>query len=166
MFRGYSNELVSFAESLLHSRDAAQEVVQDLFLRIWRQRELWEFPGPLNTYLYRAARNGAISRFRHDRIEARFQQRVAEGGIAHAWTARQSRADDRAREADLAAAIDRAVADLPDRCREIFRLSRTHHLSNREVADVLGLSVNTIEVQLTRALAFLRNRLADFRKAD
>ena len=166
MFRAYSNELVSFAETLLRSREAAQEVVQDLFLRIWRQRELWEFPGPLNTYLYRAARNGAISRFRHDRIEARFQQRVAEGGSAHAWTARQPRADDRAREADLAAAIDRAVADLPDRCREIFRLSRTHHLSHAEVADVLGLSVNTIEVQLTRALAFLRNRLADFRKPD
>jgi RNA polymerase sigma-70 factor (ECF subfamily) len=54
------------------------------------------------------------------------------------------------------------VDELPERCGEVFRLSRYHHLSNAEVADVLGLSVNTVEVQMTRALSFLRKRLADF----
>ncbi len=161
MFRAYRNDLVAFAESLLRSREAAQEVVQELFLRIWQQRELWELSGPLNAYLFRATRNRAINHLRHERIEARFRERVAQGGSAPI-RGQPPQADQRARVADLAAAVERAVDDLPDRCREVFRLSRYHCLSNSEVAGVLGISVNTVEVQMTRALAFLRKRLAEF----
>jgi RNA polymerase sigma-70 factor (ECF subfamily) len=161
MFRAYKNDLVGFVESVLRSHEAAQEVVQDLFLRIWQQRELWEFPGPLNTYLFRAARNRAISQLRHERIEARFRERVSPGQTARLHGS-PAPADERARTADLRAAIERAVNDLPDRCREVFRLSRYHHLGNAEVAQVLEISVNTVEVQMTRAIGFLRKRLADF----
>jgi len=163
MFRAYKNDLVAFATALLDSREAAQEVVQDIFLRIWQQRELWEFPGPLNTYLFRAARNGAIGRIRHERIDARFRERVGTGASAHLHGSRPRPADERARLSDLASAIELAVNDLPERCREVFRLSRYHHLSNPQVADVLGISINTVEVQITRAISFLRKRLADFR---
>jgi RNA polymerase sigma-70 factor (ECF subfamily) len=162
MFRTYRNDLVAFAESLLHSRDAAQEVVQELFLRIWQQRELWELAGPLNAYLFRATRNRAINHLRHERIEVQFRERVARGGPARMHAAQPPQADQRARVADLAIAIERAVNDLPDRCQEVFRLSRYHRLSNSEVASVLGISANTVEVQMTRALAFLRKRLAEF----
>jgi RNA polymerase sigma-70 factor (ECF subfamily) len=162
MFRAYKNDLVAFVASLLHSHETAQEVVQEIFLRIWQQRELWEFPGPLNTYLFRAARNGAISRLRHDRIEARFRARVASGGSAPVHGSRLPQTDERVRVADLAGAIQRAVNELPERCREVFRLSRYHHLSHAQVADVLGISVNTVEVQMTRAISFLRKRLAEF----
>jgi RNA polymerase sigma-70 factor (ECF subfamily) len=163
MFRAYKNDLVAFAARLLGSREPAQEVVQEIFLRIWQQRELWEFAGALNSYLFRAARNGAISRLRHERIETRFRERVAHGSSLPVYGSRPDPTDARVRAADLTAAIERAVSELPERCREVFCLSRYHHLSNAEVADVLGISVNTVEVQMTRALSFLRKRLADFR---
>lgn len=167
MFRAYRTDLVGFAESLLRSRESAQEVVQELFLRIWRQRELWEFPGPLNTYLFRAVRNGAISYVRHERIQTRFRERVARGGGgtgSHLHGTPAPSADEEVRLADLNDAIARALDELPNRCREVFRLSRYHHLSNAEVAEVLGISVNTVEVQMTRALGVLRKRLAEFRE--
>jgi RNA polymerase sigma-70 factor (ECF subfamily) len=167
MFRAYKNDLVAFAESLVGSREVAQEIVQEIFLRIWQQRELWDFPGPLNTYLFRAARNGAISRLRHDRIQVRFRERMASGVVGtridYLHGSRPQAADERVRVADLTAAVEAALKDLPDRCREVFCLSRYNQLSNAEVAEVLGISVNTVEVHMTRALGFLRKRLAEFR---
>lgn len=165
MFRTYKNDLVAFAESLVGSREVAQEIVQEIFLRIWQQRELWDFPGQLNTYLFRAVRNGAISRFRHERIQVRFQERMASAGsgAGHLHGTRPAAADERVGVADLRAALDSALKELPDRCREVFCLSRFNQLSNAEVADVLRISVKTVEVQMTRALSFLRKRLADFR---
>ncbi len=164
MFRAYKNDLVGFTESLLHSRETAQEVVQELFLRIWQQRELWEFAGALNSYLFRAVRNRAINYIRHERVATRFRERVAGGADQPIGGSQPRPADERVRVADLASAIERAVHDLPDRCREVFRLSRYHHLNNAEIAEVLDISVNTVEVQMTRALTVLRKRLAVFRE--
>jgi len=165
MFRAYRGDLVGFVASLLRSEPAAEDVVQELFLRIWRQREDWELAGPLNTYLFRAARNGAISRMRRERVELSFQRRVragAEGPVL--GSARVPGADELLRARELEQAIMAAVDELPDRCREVFQLARYHRLSHAEVGQVLEISVNTVEVQMTRALAHLRKRLAEFRE--
>src|SRR5690606_25133973 len=111
-----------------------------------------------------AARNRAINYLRHKRIEVRFQEHIARSGSrieAHGAVPRP--ADERVRMTDLAVAIDHAVNDLPERCREVFRLRRYHHLTNAETAEVLGITASTVEVQMTRAIAFLRKRLAPFR---
>ena len=77
MFRAYKNDLVAYVGALLRSRESAQEIVQDLFLRIWMQRELWEVAGPLNAYLFGVARHRAISHLRHERVELRFREMAA-----------------------------------------------------------------------------------------
>jgi RNA polymerase sigma-70 factor (ECF subfamily) len=163
MFRAYKNDLGAFLQRFLRSREAAEEVIQDLFLRIWEQRHEWEVAVPLNIYLFRAARNRAISYLRHQRVETRFRERVsgaADGGVrppSPSW------ADERARVSELEDAIERAVNELPERCREVFRLNRYHHLSYVEVAEVMGISVKTVEVQMGRALTALREQLASWR---
>ena len=78
MFRAYKNDLGAFVMSWVHSREAAEEVIQDLFLHLWEQRHEWQPPVPLNIYLFRAARNRAIDYLRHQRVETEFQQRVAQ----------------------------------------------------------------------------------------
>lgn len=166
MFRAYRDDLVGFAESLLRSREAAQEIVQDLFLRLWQMRDLWEPKGALNTYLFRATRNRAIMRLRRQRSELAFHDRLSNGERGSMSGSRDDASDARVGVADLESAIARAVADLPDRCREVFSLSRHHHLSNAQIADVMQISVKTVEVQMTRALAYLRRRLVDWRERD
>lgn len=163
MFRAYRDDLVGFAESLLRSHDAAQEVVQDLFLRIWQMRDLWEPKGPLNMYLFRATRNRALTRLREQRSELSFHDRLSRVEPTSMSGTRADTSDARIGVADLESAIARAVADLPDRCREVFTLSRHHHLANAQIADVMQISVKTVEVQMTRALAHLRRSLADWR---
>jgi RNA polymerase sigma-70 factor (ECF subfamily) len=163
MFRAYKNDLGAFLQRFLRSREAAEEVIQDLFLRIWEQRHEWEVAVPLNIYLFRAARNRAISYVRHQRVETRFRERVcgaADGGLrsqSPAW------ADERARASEVEDAIELAVNQLPERCREVFCLNRYHHLSYAEVAQAMGISVKTVEVQMGRALTVLRERLASWR---
>jgi len=162
LFRAYKNDLVAFVASLVDSRETGQELVQDLFLRLWQQRERWDCAGEVNTYLFRAARNRAISHLRHQRIERRFRERLG-GGERVAVHGAVRPTDERVRLRDVRDAVDRAVESLPTRCREVFRLRRYHQLSNAETAAVLGISVSTVEVQMTRAIAALRRRLADFR---
>jgi RNA polymerase sigma-70 factor, ECF subfamily len=165
MWRAYKNDIGAFVMSYVRSRAAAEEVVQDLFLRIWVQRHLWEVPGPFHTYLFSAARNRAINYLRHERVEAAFRERVAcGGGDGVAAEARAADADEEAVTHALAADIGRSVAALPERCQEVFRLVRFHHLSYAEVATVLGISVKTVEVHMGRALTALRARLEVWRE--
>ncbi|HJP85893.1 MAG TPA: RNA polymerase sigma-70 factor [Gemmatimonadaceae bacterium] len=165
MFRAYRDGLVAFAESLLRSNEAAQEVVQDLFLRIWQMRDLWEPRGALNAYLYRATRNRAIMRLRRHRAELSLHERLSNVDPATISSVLDP-SDSRAEVADLESAISLAVAELPARCKEVFCLSRDHHLSNAQIADVMQISVKTVEVHMTRALGHLRRRLADWRGKD
>ena len=76
MFRAYKNDLGAFVTSCVHSREAAEEVIQDLFLHLWEQRHEWQPTVPLNIYLFRAARNRAIDHLRHQRVEAQFRERI------------------------------------------------------------------------------------------
>ncbi len=164
VFREYKNDLGALVESHVRSRAVTEEILQELFLHLWEQRYDWHFAGPLNAYLFRAARNRAISYLRHERVESRFRERLfheQRNDIPGVPTPSVGELLD---AQDLESAIERAVNCLPDRCREVFVLNRYHHRSYAEVAGMMGISVKTVEVQMGRALAALRQRLAPWRK--
>jgi RNA polymerase sigma-70 factor (ECF subfamily) len=163
MFRAYKNDLGAFVTSWVHSREAAEEVIQDLFLHLWKQRHEWQPAVPLNIYLFRAARNRAIDYLRHQRVEMEFRERIAQRHDEGFAPRPPLRGDEVAQGAELEDAIERAVSTLPPRCQEVFRLSRYHHLSYAEVAQVMRISTKTVEVQMGRALTALRRRLAVWR---
>lgn len=163
MFRAYKDSLGAFIERCVGSRDAMEDVLQNLFIRLWERRDDWELTVPLNVYLFRAARNSAISYLRHQRIETRFQERVAREGDTTLEPAAPTSGEEAAHLKDVEDAIERAVAQLPPRCREVFCLSRYQQLSYAEIAQVMQISVKTVEVQMGRALTALRARLAGWR---
>jgi RNA polymerase sigma-70 factor, ECF subfamily len=156
MFRTYNSALVSFAGALLRSRDSGCDVVQDVFLRIWNHRHGWAVPGALRTYLFRAVRNRAVDELRHGRMETRLADRRRETAAELVSSAHAASPEERVDARDFAAAVARILDALPERCREAFVLSRHHQLTNAEVADVMGISVKTVEMQMTRALSALR----------
>lgn len=163
LFCAYRDDLGAFVQSIVRSREAAEEIVHDLFLRLWEGRDLWEFEGLVRAYLFRAARNRAISYLRHERAELRLRDRFSREQAARPPTPAELPADAAVEAHDLADAIARAVARLPRRCQEVFRLSRHHQLSHAEVAKVMSIAPKTVEVQLRRALIALRVELARFR---
>ena len=152
IFREHFEGLAGFVYRLTRSRAIAEELVQDLFLEIWVRRERLVITETLRTYLFRAARNRAFNQLRRNKLERLW--RLRQPPLAESETVEHEHAND-----ELAAAIRAAVASLPDRCREIFLLSREQNMTYAEIAQVLGLSIKTVETQMGRALKALRTRL-------
>jgi RNA polymerase sigma-70 factor, ECF subfamily len=153
LFRRYAESLYSCAYGYVDSRDTAQEIVQQLFATLWERRHIWHVSGTVATYLFRAVRNASLNALRDRRRNLTFRARLADVVTPAADVEQEMEA------ADLANAVHRVVARLPERCQEVFRLNRYHRLTYAEVADVLGLSVKTVEIHMARALKELRSTL-------
>ncbi len=157
IFRAWYEPLVRAAAAMLRDRAAAEEVVQDMMLTLWRRRDTLAVGESLKAYLYQATRNRALNHIRRLRVEQRGEPFALERAPTHPV------ADAALGERELAEAIRDAVAGLPPRCREVFELSRMRGLTYAEIASTLEISVKTVEVQMGKALRVLRERLAAWR---
>jgi RNA polymerase sigma-70 factor, ECF subfamily len=156
IFRAHYARLVTAALSILGDPDAAEEVVQDVMLELWRRRATVSIETTLVAYLYRATRNRALNVVRHNRVVQRAVPVI--GG----HTATPAVAEQDMREHEIDAAVRAAVSSLPERCRETFELSRVHGLKYTEIATVMGTSVKTVEAQMGKALRLLREQLTHY----
>lgn len=154
IFRQWYAPLVATTTALLRDRGPAEEVVQDVMLELWRRREGITFETSLRAYLFQATRNRALNYLRRQRVEARGEATIAAGMPT------PEPADSEAREGELNVAIQEAIAGLPDRCREVFELSRIRGLKYAEIATELGISIKTVEAQMGKALRVMREKLA------
>jgi RNA polymerase sigma-70 factor (family 1) len=155
VFHAYHAPLCALAYRYLGARDLAEEMVQEVFLGIWERRETWEVRSSVKGYLCTAVRNAALSYLRHERVVQRSERDIRN------WQAPSpERPDLQALEEETVAAVQQAVSRLPDRCRLVFTLHREQGLTYAEVAQVLGISPRTVEVQIGRALKSLRKGLA------
>jgi len=162
LFKEHYAGLCVFATRILESRAVAEETVQDVFLRLWERRNEWETTGSVSAYLYAAVRNRAFNRVRQNRAQDEWRARVVRDHAAEPRLVESSAADESVRADELAAAIERAIGELPPRCREAFVLRRQHHLSYIEIARVMNIAPKTVEIQIGTALKSLRGKLADW----
>lgn len=154
IFRTWYGPLVGTAERMLRDRAVAEELVQDVMLELWRRRETLAADGSAQAYLFQATRNRVLNHLRHLRIEQRSEPEI------RGESSSSPRADSALVHEELDVAVQKAVQALPDRCREVFELSRVHGLKYAEIAKTLGISVKTVEAQMGKALRTLRERLA------
>ena len=155
-FRAHYARLVAAAESVVRSRAVAEELAQDVMLALWMKRETLVVEDSLLAYLYRATRNRALNHVRHERVHQRAAPLVADAPSVSP-TGPSALAD-----AEIATAVSAALEHLPDRCREVFELSRVQYLTYAEIAASLGISIKTVEAQMGKALRILREQLADW----
>lgn len=153
-FRAEYARLCSFLADQVGSAAEAEEIAQDVLLRLWRSRARLRSHSSLRSYLYRSARNAAINHRRRAALESQHSD------VAHFPVAASVPTDERLRLRILGEAATAAMRDLPERCRLIFDLSRRRHLSHAEIAEALDISPRTVETQIGRALKLLRSRLA------
>jgi len=134
----------------------AEELVQDVMFKVWERREHLAMGDELKTYLYRATRNHALNLLRRRRLERLWQAMLPreEPSVA---------AEEPDDSSELERAVRAAIDALPDRCREVFLLSREHGLSYAAIAATMGISVKTVETQMGRALKALRFSLRGVR---
>jgi RNA polymerase sigma-70 factor (ECF subfamily) len=161
LFSLYYDPLCRFAEAYLRSRADAEDLVQDLFARLWVERERWALRGSVRAYLYTAVRNSALNVLKHRLVEQRALDDTGTIMQLEAARAAPSPHDDAVGH-ELEQAVDQAIAKLPSRYRLVISLRAQHQLTIPEIARILDLPIKTAETRAARAVQALRAALARF----
>ena len=157
LFRSFFPGLVLFAQKYVPDQDTAKEVVHNVFLNLWEKREQMDTSSSLKSYLFTSVHNRCLNHIRDQKKfnseEFRFEQlessEFADG-------------TDHLEEQELEQRIYDALQSLPEKCREVFTMSRFDGLKYKEIAEKLGISVKTVETQMSKALKILREKLIDY----
>ncbi len=154
MTRAYYADLYDFAYAYVGSPETAADLVQDVLLNVWERRRRWQPRRSARAYLFGAVRNRALNHLRDRKKRAHVSISSVDNLLPS-----DSTPEDEARYRELLADYRAAVEELPERRRLVFRLSRLYGLTYAEIADALGISVNTVRSQMAAALDHLRARL-------
>lgn len=153
IYERYKYPLHAHAINKLRDREEARDIIQEIFVYLWTKREDIQLTN-LSGYLYGAVRNAILNKVTHakvvDKYFASLQSFSINGTIE---------TDHRIREHQLRELINKEIAALPPKMREIFELSRNEHLSHEEIASQLGLSKQTVSKQISNALRILKTKL-------
>lgn len=153
----YWASLVGYVAGITGDRDVAQDVAQETFVQIWAKRLDWECTGTPRAYLFRIARNLALNARRDGALRKR---RHLQGATTELLRPPPPTPADDLEADSLLEEIQAAIAELPERRREAFLLARFPGLTHREIAETMGISVQTVSNQMSAALAQLRVALA------
>lgn len=157
LYRRYAPRLFGFALHLVKSRSDAEEIVQEVFLKVWKAHADIDLQASFGSYLFTITYNTVVSILRKRSSEKKYLEYVQSIQLPEAGETISADLEWQ----ELQARLQVIVNQLPGRQQEIYRLSREEGLSYQEIAQKLELSVNTVENHMARALKFIRSRLAD-----
>jgi len=156
LFRSSYVSLVRYAKTLLRDHDAAEEIVQELFFRLWQDRQNLRVESSLNGYLFRSVHNRSLHYIEHQKVVSRHA-----GEVAAAAELTSEPVTEAIYYSELQTRVARVLDRLPERCRVIFRMSRFEGLKYNEIADKLAVSLKTVEADMGKALREFRKALAE-----
>jgi RNA polymerase sigma-70 factor (ECF subfamily) len=156
LFRSSYVSLVKYARTLIKDQDTAEEIVQDLFFRLWQDKEKIKIESSLNGYLFRAVHNRCLHYIEHLKVVERHAQEMAPE-----TNESSENPADVLQYKELQAKIVRILERLPERCGKIFMMNRFEGLKYAEIAEKLSVSVKTVEANMGRALKEFRKALAE-----
>ena len=158
LFLHFYPRLLSFALTYLKNRDWAVEVVEDVLIHLWEHRKVLPAIKNLTYYLYVATKNGALNCLKKNRRDATIDLDEARTSAMqfHRHPENILISEEIIRE------IEKAISALPGKCQLIFRLVKEEGLKYREVADLLAISIKTVEAQMTIALRKIQETLPQY----
>lgn len=160
LFYRYARRLQQFACSICHSHEAAEEIVLDVFMRVWMKRKTLDHIQNLQLYLYIATRNHSLN---YNRGEQRFSSLQLDDMVAEPASLLPD-PEELLRSAELNQHIQEAIGQLPAQCKVIFRLAKEDGLKHKEIAELLHIQPKTVENQLAIALKKLASVLGRFQR--
>ena len=153
LFESYYRVLSVFACRYVTDLEMAREIVQDLFVHIYENRENLVITTSLKSYLYQSVRNRCLNHLKQIKNHEKHLDALT-------WEVAESLDPETLyHETELEFRVFQIVSDLPSRCQEIFIMSRVDGKKNSEIASRLKVSVRTVETQISKALKVLRKRL-------
>ncbi|NTW23761.1 MAG: RNA polymerase sigma-70 factor [Lentimicrobium sp.] len=157
LFRAEFKGLCFFAQKYVKDFDASREIVQDSFINLWEKRASIDPSRSVKSYLTTTIHNKCHNYLRNNK---KFNTNLLE--IENLIEISEISDNDILVEQELRQTIQQAIEDLPEKCREIFLLNRYENLKYQEIAGKLGISVKTVEAQMSKALQHMRLRLAGY----
>lgn len=154
VFNYYYSGLVVYADQIIKNTVISEDIVQSVFMKLWETRETIEIRS-FRSYFIQCVKNRSIDHLRSQQVKQRFDSRILEADHLvmeeDLWT-----------KNELDELVERAIENLPPRCREIFWMSRYENLKIAEIAEKLEISNRTVETQISKALKILRVKLVDY----
>jgi len=156
LFRSSYVSLVQYAKTIVKDHDTAEEIVQDLFFRLWNDKGKIKIETSLNGYLFRAVHNRCLHLIEHKRVVEKHAKELSYNREENPETTSET-----VRYNELQLVIVRILERLPERCGRIFCMNRFEGMKYTEIADKLSVSVKTIEAEMGRALKEFRKALKE-----
>jgi len=155
LFHTYYKQLCRFSFRIVHDKDKAEDVVQTCFINFWQKRELIVIQTSFKAYLFRSVYNRSINEYTRSKKIINEELSVlneVSGSISEDPILLMQ-------AHEMQKKIDQAIAAMPDGCRMVFMLSREDQLSYKEIAEMLQISIKTVENQMGKALRIMREHL-------
>jgi RNA polymerase sigma-70 factor (ECF subfamily) len=164
LFNVYYHRLIIYAISYVEENQAAEDIVQEIFFSIWKNRKDSLISTSISSYLYRAVHNRSIQYLRHKKVisdyEEKYLLKVKEAEMMYGLSGDYHYSDIQYNEIEKI--MNQTFDTLPEKTREIFRLSRENNTTNRKIAEAMKIDVKTVEYHISKTLRLLRHALNDY----
>ncbi|NBC24757.1 MAG: RNA polymerase sigma-70 factor [Bacteroidetes bacterium] len=147
----YWSKLFHYALNVLEDKTVCEDIVQEVFVSLWQSSDSLKIDN-LSAYLFQSVKFQIFKYLRNYKIARRHLERIA-------LLQSHNDTEDQLIAKELETELNRVIDCLPERCRQIFLLSRIEHRSNQEISLQLGLSIQTVKNQISKALAYLREEI-------
>jgi RNA polymerase sigma-70 factor (family 1) len=158
LYNRYWKSLLDSAYKRLGSTESAEEVVQDIFVTLYLRRESLHITSSLDRYLKNALKYKVFDILRSKYVHSRYVDSILN------QTGKVSQTPEHELQVkELRLKLDYAMEQLPERCKEVFQMSRSENLTNKEISEKLGISVSTVEKHISKAKLMLESHVREYR---
>lgn len=158
LYSRYAPKLFAFSRKYLHTKEDAEEIVQEVFLRIWEKKDNIDENQSFSSYIIQAAKHRIFNGFRK-----KINKQAYMDFLIYSDEPSRNFTELDVDYNDIKQKAEHAISAMPPKRKEIFRLSRELGLRNKEIAEKLQISIKTVENQMGHALKFLREELREYR---
>ncbi|MBL7968435.1 MAG: RNA polymerase sigma-70 factor [Prolixibacteraceae bacterium] len=163
IFKSNYNQLVGFCNQFIADKDKAQSLTQEAFINLWLNREKIETFNGIKSFLYTYAKSVCLNYLRHKKVVSKYEDRqLFEKEETLNREVLESFDFNSLEFIELETLIRQSINELPEKCRQVFIMSRFEGKMNKEISDELNISVKAVEANMTRALKLLRIRLSEY----
>ena len=156
LYEEYYNYICSVVYKMTGDASLSEDIAQEVFVEVWRRRDTLDVNLSLRGYLRRVAVNKTLNHIRAQKMN------FEEEDVVLSVPSNENSSQKKLEAEDLQKVINDSIDSLPDKCRVIFGLSRFEELSYKEIADELGISIKTVENQISKALKLVRKAVMDY----
>tara|TARA_R110002049_G_scaffold219509_1_gene391207 strand:- start:1167 stop:1760 length:594 start_codon:yes stop_codon:yes gene_type:complete len=162
LFRLYYDKLLHISKGYLGTMEDAEEIVQNVFLKVWEQKNNFEKINNINNYLYTMTKNACLDQIKHRKVKSLYSQNRYKENIEDQCHFIKDEAASLLLENELKKRIEFSIELLPEKCKNVFIKSRIEGMNHKEIAKIFNLSKRTVDNHIYNALKHMKFHLKDF----